>query len=92
MFPLKTSAQEKGVVMKNDRDVEKMVSRMGLKQGPRKAVVQYGKGMLEGMHMAYRSVAKRMRSDGQDEAAIAHLLGPLVDEEELEKILEEAQN
>lgn len=75
--------------MRNDRDVEKMVAQMGLKKGPRREVIQYGKGLLAGTHMAYRSVAQRMYAEGQGAAAIRRLLGGLVEKNELEEILEE---
>lgn len=76
--------------MKTDRDVEKLVAEMDLKRGPKKAVVQYGKGMLEGMRMAYLAVAKRMLAAGQTEAEVRRLLAPLVDKKELDALLEEA--
>ncbi len=75
--------------MKNDRDVEKMVAQMGLKKGARREVIQYGKGLLAGMHMAYRSVAQKMIAEGQEAAAVRCLLGGLVEKTELEEILGE---
>lgn len=75
--------------MRNDRDVEKMVAQMGLKKGPRREVIQYGKGLLAGTHMAYRSVAQKMLAEGQSEAAVRRLLGGLVEKSEIEEILEE---
>ena len=76
--------------MKTDRDVEKMVARMGLKHGSRPQVVQYGKGMLEGMRLAYRAVAQKMLLEGYDTAAVRKLLENLVAREELDALLEEA--
>ena len=76
--------------MKNDRDVEKMVSQMGLKRAPKQAVIQYGKGMLQGMHMAYLAVARKMLGEGGNEEAVRQLLKGLVDEKELAALLKEA--
>lgn len=76
--------------MKNERDVEKLVAQMGLKKGPRREVVQYGKGLLAGMHMAYCSVAQKMLAEGQGKTAVRRMLSGLVDKAELESILEEA--
>ena len=79
----------RGIVMKNDRDVEKMVAQMGLKRGSRREVVQYGKGLLAGMHMAYRAVAQKLFAEGRGEDAIRDLLSGLVEEQELRALLEE---
>lgn len=76
--------------MKNDRDVEKMVEKMGLKRGPRRVVVQYGRGLLAGMHMAYCAVARTMLAEGRDEAEVRRLLGGLLEKDELKKIMDEA--
>ena len=77
--------------MRNDRDVEKMVSQMGLKHGSRQAVVQYGRGMLAGMHIAYVSVARKMLSMGRSEKEIRLLLSDVTDVDELREILSEAK-
>lgn len=77
--------------MKNDRDVEKLVSQMGLKHGSRQAVLQYGRGMLDGMHMAYVSVARKMYSLGRSEREIRQLLSDVTDVSELREILAEAK-
>ena len=76
--------------MKTDRDVEKLVAEMDMKKGPKKAVVQYGKGMLAGMRMAYLAVTKRMLAEGHTEAEVRRLLAPLVEKKELDALLEEA--
>jgi len=84
------SREGRGIVMKNDRDVEKMVAQMDLKRGPRREVVQYGKGLLAGMHMAYCAVARKLHAEGRREDEVRNLLGGLVGEEELRSILKEA--
>lgn len=77
--------------MRNDRDVEKLVSQMGLRSGSRQAVIQYGRGMLSGMHMAYVSVARKMYSLGKGDREIRQLLSDLTDVAELRDILTEAK-
>ena len=76
--------------MKNDRDMEKMVSRMDLRHGSRQAVAQYGRGMVEGMRLAYVSVARKMFSQGRTEREVRSLLGGLVNASQLREILAEA--
>ena len=77
--------------MKTDRDIEKLVSRMGMKNGPKRAVVQYGRGMLSGMHLAYVSVARKMLRQGQSPAEVRRFLAEMTDAEERESILKDAQ-
>lgn len=77
--------------MRNDRDVEKMVSQMDLKHGSRQAVVQYGRGLLEGMRIAYVTVARKMLSQGRSEQEIRELLSGVTDAAELKQILKEAR-
>lgn len=87
-----TPRKGRGTDMKNERDVEKMVAQMGLKKSARREVIQYGKGLLDGMHMAYCSVARKMLAEGQGEAAVRRMLGGLVEKAELASILEETES
>ncbi len=77
--------------MRNDRDVEKLVAQMGLKRGSRQAVIQYGLGILDGMRMAYVTVARKMFSLGKSEQEIRRLLADVTDVKELRDILAEAR-
>ena len=77
--------------MKSDRDIEKMVSRMGIKREPKRVVVQYAKGMMAGMHMAYVSVARKMLREGSSVAEVKRFLAEMTDTEERESILSDAQ-
>ena len=74
----------------SDRDVEKMVRKMGLKRGSRQAVEQYGKGMLAGMRLAYAAVARSMLLSGSSESDVRLFLGQLMDEDQLEDVMDEA--
>lgn len=74
----------------SDRDVEKMVRKMGLKRGSRQAVEQYGKGMLAGMRLAYAAVARKMLLSGSSEGDVRLFLGQLMDEDQLEDVMDEA--
>ena len=77
--------------MKNGRDVEALVSQMDLKSGSKRAVVQYGRGMLDGMHMAYVSVARKMLLQGRSEQEVRRFLAGLADTGELRTIIAEAK-
>ena len=76
--------------MKTDRDIEKMVSRMGMKREPKRVVVQYAKGMATGMHMAYVSVARKMLRDGSSVTEVKRFLAEMTDAGERESILNDA--
>lgn len=76
--------------MKNDRELEKMVSRMGLKSGSKQAVVQYARGLQEGMRLAYVAVAKKLASQGSTEEEIRGFLDKLAEEDQLDGIVKEA--
>ena len=78
--------------MKSDRDIEKMVAQMGLKRSTKKAVVQYTKGMQDGMRLAYVAVARRMLAGGQSLQAVQDFFGGLVKKNDLRDILEEARS
>ena len=76
--------------MNNNRELEKKASKMGVKRAPRKAVVQYARGFEEGMHIAYRAVAKKMLNAGQSEEAVRQFLTGLVTAGDLKNVMEEA--
>ena len=77
--------------MKTDREIEKIVAGLDMKKGPKEVVVQYGRGMLDGMHIAYVSVARKMLSQGQSVSEVRQFLSDLTDREALNAILKEAQ-
>ena len=77
--------------MRTDRDVEKMVSRMNIRRGAKRAVVQYGKGMLAGMHIAYVSVARKMLRQGRSAAEVRRFLANMTDGPERSSILKDAK-
>lgn len=76
--------------MKSDRDIDKMVSRMGFRRGAKQEVVQYAKGMQDGMRMAYLAVIRRLLAEGTGEEEIRRLMWPLMDRGDLKKLLAEA--
>ncbi len=77
--------------MRTVRDVEKMVSRMSIKKGQKRVVVQYGRGMLTGMHIAYVSVARKMLRQGKSAAEIRRFLAGITDASERTAILKDAK-
>ena len=77
--------------MRTDRDVERMVSRMNIRKSAKRAVVQYGKGMLAGMHIAYVSVARKMLKQGRSAAEVRRFLANMTDASERSAILKDAK-
>ena len=77
--------------MKTERDIEKLVSRMDMKRGPKRMVIQYGKGMLAGMHIAYVSVARKMLSQGRSAAEVRRFLKDMTDISERTTIMKDAK-
>ena len=77
--------------MRTVRDVEKMVSRMDIKKGQKRVVIQYGRGMLTGMHIAYVSVARKMLRQGKSAAEVRRFLAGITDAAERAAILKDAK-
>ena len=78
--------------MGSDRDIDKMVSGMELKKGAKREVLQYARGMKDGMHMAYVSVARRLLSEGQTPQEVKSFFADMTDAAERKEILKEAQS
>lgn len=79
--------------MKSNRETEKidqLMAGLDMKNGTKKVVEQYGRGMLAGMHLAYVSVARKLLSQGESEAGVRRILAGLADREELDAILADA--
>ena len=77
--------------MRTVRDVEKMVSRMSIKKGQKRVVVQYGRGMLTGMHIAYVCVARKMLRQGRSSAEVKRFFREMTDASERTAILKDAK-
>ena len=77
--------------MGSDRDIERMVSGMELKRGPKREVLQYARGMKDGMHLAYVSVARKLLGEGHTAQEVRRFLADMTDTAELRAILKEAQ-
>lgn len=77
--------------MSSERDIEKMISGMDLKKGPKREVIQYGRGMQDGMHMAFVSVARKLLSQGSSTHEVRRFLADMTDAAELKTILKEAK-
>ena len=77
--------------MSTDRDIEKILSGMDLKKGTKRVVVEYGRGMKDGMHLAYTAVARKLLSQGGSAQEVRRFLADMTDAAELKAILMEAQ-
>lgn len=77
--------------MSSERDIEKMISGMDLKKGPKREVIQYGRGMQDGMHMAFVSVARKLLSQGSSTQEVRRFLADMTDAAEFKTILKEAK-
>lgn len=78
--------------MGSDRDIEKMISGMELKKGAKREVLQYARGMKDGMHMAYVSVARRLLAEGGTPQEVKRFFADMTGASEIKAILKEAQS
>jgi len=75
----------------DQKELERLVSGTGLKGSARDMAAQYGRGMLDGMHIAYRAVAERLLRAGNTREEIVSFFSDLLEKNDIERILEEAQ-
>lgn len=76
---------------RSERELERLVSQTGLKGSAREQAAQYGRGMLEGMHIAYLAVAMRLLRAGNSRGEIESFFSDLLDSRELARLMEEAE-
>ena len=77
--------------MSSKRDIEKLVSQLDMKNGQKREVVQYGKGMLDGKHLAYVAVARKLLAQGNSTNEVRRFLSDMMDSAELRAIMKDAQ-
>ena len=87
----KTSDTQKKTGRREEREVDRLVARTGLSGSAREMARQYGRGMLDGMRIAYLAVAERLVRAGNSREEIASFLGDMLDGRELESLLDEAE-
>ena len=66
------------------------MGRTGLKGSAREMAAQYGRGMLEGMHIAYLAVTERLLRAGNTREEIVDFLDDLMDTRQIDALLAEA--
>ena len=71
------------------RELERMVSKTGLKGSSRKMVEQYGRGILDGMHIASFAVVERLYRAGNSREEIMTFFQGLLNKSEIDCILEQ---
>ena len=76
--------------MKTNREMQKMVADLDIKNGPKRVVAQYAQGMLAGMHLAYVSVARKLLSEGGTVREVRQFLADMVDTSDLKVILQDS--
>ena len=76
---------------RDERELERLVSRTGLKGSARDMAAQYGRGMLDGMHIVYLGVVTRLLRAGNTRDEIAAFLEDMLDGYEIERLLDEAE-
>lgn len=76
---------------KHEKELEKLVSKTGLKGAAREGAQQYGRGMLEGMRLAYLAVTERLLRAGNSKEEISAFFAGLLEEDEIESLLQEAE-
>lgn len=76
---------------RDERELERLVARTGLKGSARDMATQYGRGMLDGMHIVYLGVVTRLLRAGNTRDEISAFLEDMLDGYEIERLLEEAE-
>ena len=71
------------------REVEEMVSGTGIKQSSKKMLEQYGRGIMDGMHIAYAAVVERLYRAGNTREEITVFFDGLLSKEDLDGIISE---
>ena len=77
---------------RSERELDKLVSRTGLKGSAREMARQYGRGMLEGMHIAYLAVAERLLRAGNTKDEVSAFFDDMLNGEQVEALLREAEH
>ena len=88
----KREKKRKSADRREEREVERMISQTGLKGSAREMAAQYGRGMLEGMHIAYLAVTERLVRAGNTRDEIISFFSDLLSKSEIELLLDEAQH
>ena len=75
---------------RNEREVNKLVMRTGLKGSAKGMAAQYGKGLLDGMHIAYLAVVSRLLRAGNTRDEITSFMSDMLERSEISELLDEA--
>ena len=75
---------------RSERELDKLVSQTGLKGSAREMARQYGRGMLEGMNIAYISVAERLLRAGSTREELEAFFEDMLEPGQIEEILRKA--
>lgn len=76
---------------RDERELERLVARTGLKGSARDMATQYGRGVLDGMRIVYLGVVERLLRAGNTKDEIAAFLDDMLDRHEIESLLTEAE-
>ena len=76
---------------KNERELDHMVAKTGLKGSDRELARQYGRGLMEGMRIACLAVAERLLRAGNTREEIELFFSDMLDSRDVEAILCEAE-
>ncbi len=74
---------------KTEHEVDRLVARTGLRGSAREMAEQYGRGMIEGMHIAYSAVVERLLRAGNTKAEIAAFFDDILSRKEIEELIED---
>ena len=87
----KAQKSKKKTERRSERELDKLVSQTGLKGSARDMAAQYGRGVLEGMHIAYLAVAERLLRAGNTREEIVSFFTDMLGEDEIALLLDEAE-
>ena len=88
----KTRKKGKKNERRSERELDKLVSQTGLKGSAQEMARQYGRGMLEGMNIAYLAVAERLLRAGNSREEIEVFFEDMLDSGQIEDLLWQAEH
>jgi len=88
---MKKRKKSKKTERRSEKELDKLLSQTELKGSAKEMARQYGRGVYEGMHIAYLAVAERLLRAGNTRGEIEDFFSDMLDKAELEELLREAE-
>lgn len=86
---MKKRDKSKKKAKKSEREIERIIAGSGLKGSAQEMARQYGRGLDEGMRIAYLAVAERLLRAGNSQEEIKAFFAGMLESSEIEALLSE---